>query len=307
MKDKTQSNKRVKKTILLTGATGYLGNNLFNSLVRDPSLEIIVLKRSFSNTFRIKKLFDKVKFYDIDTIRLEDVFENNKIDIILHCATDYGRKNASVLQIIEANLILPMTLIELGRKHGVQCFINTDTILDKRVSHYSLSKKQFKDWLLSYKESMVCINVALEHFYGPGDDKTKFVSYVVDSLLEKVDKIDFTEGEQKRDFIFIDDVIEAFIKIIDHTYSLSNGFYEFEIGSDNVVSIKEFVLMIKHLTENNITALNFGALPYRENEVMGRRTNLESIKKLGWSPKRSLKDGLKLTIEQELHYMHKKT
>jgi predicted glycosyltransferase involved in capsule biosynthesis len=71
---------------------------------------------------------------------------------------------------------MPLQLLELGKKTRVNCFINTDTILDKRVSYYSLSKNQFREWLELYAKEMICLNVALEHFYGPYDDNTKFVS-----------------------------------------------------------------------------------------------------------------------------------
>ncbi len=289
-----------RKVVLLTGATGYLGSNILKSLMTDNNYSLVVLRRSFSNTFRIKDYLDKITFYNLDEIDIEKVFSENQIDIILHCATDYGRKNANPLQIIEANLILPIKLLELGAKHGVKCFINSDTILDKRINHYSLSKKQFKDWLLSYKKNLVCINVALEHFYGPGDDKTKFVSYVVDCLINKVEKIDFTKGEQKRDFIYIDDVVDAFLKIISHSENLKNGFYEYQVGSDNAVTIKEFILMVQEIIGNEKTLLNFGALPYRENEVMECVADVSEIKKIGWSCRYSLSEGLKKMIEQEL-------
>lgn len=291
------------KRVLLTGATGYLGSNLLRALLAEDRCEIIILKRSFSNTFRIDDLLGKVKSYDIDSIEIEEVFKENKIDIVLHCATDYGRKNTSILQIIEANLILPVTLLELGRNYGVSCFINTDTILDKGINQYSLSKKQFKDWLLSYTGKMLCVNVALEHFYGAGDDKTKFASFIVDAFLKKVPSIDLTKGEQKRDFIYIDDVIGAFLKIIAHTETLKNNFYEYQIGSDRPIAIKEFVLLIQHLAKNDTTKLNFGALPYRSNETMESAADLRAIRSLGWSPRYSLEDGLELMIREESKYL----
>lgn len=294
-----------KKTILLTGATGYLGSNLLKKLVKDRSFKIVVLKRSFSNTFRIDDCLSKVKTFDIDRVNLETVFKNNRIDTVIHCATDYGRKNTDVLQIIEANLLLPVRLLELAKKHTARCFINTDTILDKRINAYSLSKKQFKEWLFQSGNSMVCVNIALEHFYGPGDDKTKFASFIIHSMLNKVESINLTKGGQKRDFIFIDDVTEAFMKIIRHSGILSKSFCEFQIGSNKAVTIKEFVLLIKKLTNNKKTVLNFGALPYRDNEVMECQTDTRAIKKLGWSARYALQEGLKRTIKRERLVMKK--
>lgn len=287
------------KVILLTGGTGYLGSNILSGLIRE-NYEVKVLKRSFSNTFRIEMHMGGVRTYDADKVDLKEIFENNKIDSILHCATDYGRKNHDPIQIIEANLLLPLRLLELGRKYGVKCFINTDTILDKRINDYSLSKQQFKDWLMSYKNDLICVNVALEHFYGPGDDSTKFVSYILRSLIQGEDKIDFTKGEQKRDFVFIDDVVSAFMVILENINNFSNRFYNFEIGSSETRSIKEVVELLKNLLGNKKTILNFGALPYRENEVMDCVADVSEITKLGWSSKYSLEEGLKKTIDFEL-------
>jgi nucleoside-diphosphate-sugar epimerase len=289
----------IKPTILLTGATGFLGSHLLKKLVSLDIYNLVVLKRSISNTFRISEAIEKVQTYDLDKISLETVFAHHKVDYILHCATDYGRKNSPVQLIIEANLLLPLKLLELGKQNGIKSFINTDTILDKRINAYSLSKKQFKEWLNLSKNSLACVNIALEHFFGPGDDKTKFSSYIIDSLLRGVESIDLTKGEQQRDFIYIDDCVDAFLTIIDYVKNLTSGFYEFEIGTNQPVTIKDFVLLIKELSGNTATVLNFGALPYRENEVMECRTNTEPICKLGWAPKFSLKLGLLKTIERE--------
>ena len=218
----------------------------------------------------------------------------------MHCATDYGRKKTVPIKVIEANLLLPINLLHLASLNNVDLFINTDTILDKRINYYSLSKKQFKDWLLCYKDNFPCVNIALDHFYGSGDDKTKFASYIINQLLCEVDKIDLTLGQQKRGFMYIDDVVEAFWKIIIHSKDLSSGFYDFQVSNHEHASIKELVLMVKDLTGNKKTALNFGILLYRENEVMQLDLDVSEIEKLNWKAKYSLKSGLKKTIAKEL-------
>jgi len=292
-----------KNVILLTGATGYLGSNILPRLL-DAGYEVIVLKRSFSNTTRIAAYLEKITYYDIDTIEYARIFEEHTIDTILHCATHYGRKDKGPLQTVEANLLLPLQLLELGRQYGIKHFINTDTILDKRINSYSLSKRQFKDWLLSYKNEMVCVNIALEHFYGPGDDDTKFVSYIVRSLLNNVAYIDLTKGEQTRDFVYIDDVVAAFMFVLQHMTTWNNNFHYFEIGTNSAVSIKELVLLIKKYSKNSNTKLNFGALPYRDNEVMSCVADTSAINRLGWNAQYSLEQGLQKTVAQELSNTH---
>lgn len=284
--------------VLITGGTGFLGSNILKKIV-DCRYRLILLKRSTSEISRIKDIIGKLITYDLDTINLEQVFLEHKIDKIIHCATNYGRAAANPLEIMEANLMLPLKLLELGKKYKIKCFINTDTILDKGINYYTLSKSQFKQWLAIYATESLCLNIELEHFYGPHDDDSKFVTNIVHKLLSQVEKIDLTEGKQKRSFIYIDDAVEAFIRIIDHSDSLTNGFYNFQVGSSETVEIKKFVELAKELTSNKKTILNFGALPYRENEVMEPRIDLTKLAALGWQPKISLAQGLAKMIEVE--------
>lgn len=287
----------MNKTILLTGSTGFLGSHILKKLL-GINYKMIILKRSFSNTFRIENDLKNLKIYNLDEINLEKIFEENEVDMVLHTATQYGRKQESIVDIVETNLMLPLKLLSLSQVYNVKTFINTDTLLDKRISSYALSKKQFRNWLQFYSNNMICINVSLEHFFGPKDDSTKFVTYIIKSLIEKVEKLDLTAGEQERDFIYIDDVVEAFVVIIQNI-NKQNGFYEYEIGSGVNIKIKDFILKTADILENTSTKLNFGALSYRENEVMRSHVDLTEIHKLGWSPKTNFIDGLYKTIKLE--------
>lgn len=288
-----------KKTLLLTGATGYLGSNILSQIMHLGVYHVIILKRSFSNTFRINDHLPNVTVYNIDEVDVSRVFEDNHIDIILHCATDYGRKNVSPMQVIEANLILPTRLLEYGSKHNVSCFINTDTILDKRINHYSRSKKHFLDWLHSYEDKLACINVELGHFYGPGDDKTKFVSSMTDLLLRNVPTIELTPGEQIRNFVYIEDIVDVFMRVLSYSEGVTNGFHNFQVCSDEHISIKEAVILLKKITGNISTELIFGALPYRDNEVMKFSADPSKVQSLGWKPKLPFQEGVRKMIEQE--------
>jgi len=286
--------------ILLTGATGFLGSHLLKELL-EKHYNIIILKRSFSNTFRINEelMNSKIKSYDIDQTSLNTIFRENDIDIIIHCATNYGRNNENIPNIVDANLRMPLLLLQLAAKHNVKAFINTDTVIDKKISHYSLSKKQFLDWLEIYSDKIKCINLRLEHFYGAFDNKTKFSTYMIQSMLNNVEEIDLTGGEQRRHFIHIKDVVKAFMKIISNIDNIKENFKTFEISIDETISIKDFVLMIKELTGNTITRLNFGVIPYRENEIMDIKTDITELKKLGWEPEIGLREGINNTINLE--------
>lgn len=284
--------------ILLTGATGFLGSNLLAHLVKDGH-RVTILVRDSSSFQRIATLLDKVTIYTIGDSSLYDLFHINKIDTIIHCATNYGRGNAGPSGLLEANLVMPLQLLQAGCDAGVRCFINTDTILDKSVSDYALSKSQFQEWLGRYSQELVCVNVALEHFYGPHDDATKFVSFIVKQLLDGVESIDLTLGEQKRDFIYIDDIVSAFLLILDSCAYLKSGYIEYEVGTGLTITIREFVELAKQIAGNTHTQLNFGAIPYRANEAMETVVNNAAIRELGWLHSTSLIDGLSKMVVQE--------
>jgi len=125
------------------------------------------------------------------------------------------------------------------------------------------------------------------------------VTHVVQDLVNNAEKIDLTPGEQKRDFVYIDDTVDAFLRIIRHSGTLGPGFSEFEVGSGSPVTIREFVELAKGLAGNTRTILNFGAIPYRENEVMNCNADTTAISRLGWGCTVPLREGLKRTIDAE--------
>ena len=285
--------------LILTGSTGFLGSHLLRRLIR-LNHNVVCLKRKISNLWRVDSLLDKADWLNLENIDLKEVLISKKIDCIIHCATNYGRKEIDPLQTIEANLLLPLKLLHASKNTKVFSFINTDTVLDKRISHYSLSKGQFVDWLKFYSEEYIIINLALEHFYGPGDDSTKFSSFIINELIDNKEKdIDLTKGQQKRDFIYIDDVISAFEVLLSKLKKMENSFHHFEVGTNELVSIKDFVLTVKKFCSNEKTKLKFGSLPYRKDETMETNVDTKALRSLGWTPKFTLKEGLRLTIEKE--------
>lgn len=287
----------MKKKLLITGATGFLGSYLTKSLL--DKYELLATRRNSSNLKRIVDVADQISWVNVDPNSLEKAFSENSLYAVIHCATQYGRKEVENLETIEANLMLPLRILELCQKYKVDIFINTDTILDKRMNYYSFSKSQFKDWMKFCAPRLVCINLELEHFYGPYDDESKFVTWLIHSLLKKVPQLDLTLGEQTRNFIHVSDVTSAFNILIEKAVTFKKGFYNFQVGSLTEIRIKNFVLLIKDLSENNNTILNFGALPYRANEVMSVQLITKPLNDLGWTEKISLRDGLKQTIELE--------
>jgi nucleoside-diphosphate-sugar epimerase len=125
------------------------------------------------------------------------------------------------------------------------------------------------------------------------------VTYIIRELLSDQLTVDLTEGKQKRDFIHINDVVSAFLALINNVEKLENGFHHYEVGSGNSIAISEFIMLAKRLTGNIKTKFNFGAVPYRKNEVMDTKANIEKLLAIGWRPEYTLENGLIETIKKE--------
>jgi len=284
--------------ILLTGATGFLGSHLLPEVIK-RGYGVIILKRSFSDVWRIKDIILQVKSYDIDNVELEKIFQENKVDVILHLATDYGRKNNNdVVQMLKVNLELPARLLDLGVKYGSSYFINAHTSTNSEYTLYSAMKNAFIDIARFFASNyeIKFINIVLEYMYGEMDDSTKFIPFVIESIL-KGKEIKATEGEQKRDFIYVGDVVDAYIKVLENLGNFDNNFVEFQVGTGKSMPLKEFVDVVEKVV-NKKAKIVWGALPYRKNEIFDSKANITFAKELlGWEPKTSLEDGIRKTIE----------
>ncbi len=287
----------MRHTIFITGGTGYLGSFLIRALHKENFI-LHCLRREKSNISEFGNI-KSLNWVSVGEVNYEKYFYENKIDIIIHCATNYGRKGEASEDIFEANLALPAKILNAAIANKVKLFINTDTLLNKNINEYSASKKKFLQLLEKHKRDIVCANVCLDIFYGPKDDKSKLITMVIHKLLAHEDEIDLTSGEQKRNFVYIDDVISAFIVIIQSSLVLSNGFYTYQVCSGPAIEIKTLILKLKNMTNNIDTKLNFGKIPYRPNEIMLSVMDNKSLLTSGWKPLCSLEYGLVKTIQFE--------
>jgi nucleoside-diphosphate-sugar epimerase len=168
-------------------------------------------------------------------------------------------------------------------------------VLDRFVSTYALTKRQFQEWLYLRRNEIKVINMQLEHFYGPGAGSANFISSMISKLKNNEPKIDLTLGEQRRDFIFIDDVVSAFLNVIKYQNLIENPYTSFHVCTNQLISIKDLINLLKELTKSN-SILNFGAIPYRENELMHSKTDNSSLIKIGWIPQYTIQEGLQHTL-----------
>lgn len=287
----------MKATVLVTGATGFLGSHLVKALLKED-YRVIILKRSFSKTWHLDDVLSQLITYDLDLCELKQPFQDiDSIDAVIHTATCYGRHRERVSEIFQSNTAFPLKLLETAIAFQTETFINTDTMLDRQLNSYALSKHQFREWgeQLANQDKIRFVNIKLEHMFGPEDDDSKFTTYVVKSCCDQAPELTLTPGEQERDFIYIDDVVSAYSLLLKKARQQAEFYQEYELGSGKAVSIREFVETVHRLTDSQ-TVLNFGARSYREHEIMFSQADITKLKNLGWLPQYSLEKGLNTTI-----------
>lgn len=287
--------------ILITGAGGFLGSALARRL-GEMDHQVSLLVRKNADLYRLTDL----SIYNIGRCETDQeitqFISDVSPDVVIHTACCYGRNGESPLKIVDSNLRFG-TLI-LNAINGLEkkvSFINTGTVLSRDVSLYALTKIQFEE-LGIYEtkhsnKSTQFINIKLQHMYGPGDDASKFTSYVINACRNNVSKLPLTLGEQTRDFIYIDDVVDAYITVLHNLPKLDKA-QQIELGSGDAPRLRDFVETVHKLTGSK-TELLFGQIPYRENDAMCMVANIDVLKKLGWIPKFDIASGIKKSIEMD--------
>jgi len=283
-----------KKTVLITGINGFIGTHLYYYLAK--IYNVVGLTSSIKN----RKDEKAIKIYDSEEKSIIRLFTENEIFAVINLATVYNSNGGSINKLLNTNILLPVRLMDLANEFGVKIFINTDTFFNDNnnytyLAEYTLSKRHCLEWLKRSVKNCVLINMKLFHVYGPNDSENKFVPQIIEELKSNKEVVKLTLGEQKRDFIYVTDVAKAYEKILETNFHKDKLFYEFEVGTGIETTIKEFVLKLKSNIGSK-SELNFGALPYRENEIMESKANNYGLINLNWRPTFTLEEGIKKTI-----------
>lgn len=289
--------------ILITGATGFLGSALAKHWAQAGN-RLTFLIRANSSLHRVEALLPVVQLVKfIDEQDIADLLRDSAPDVIVHTACSYGRRGETARQVFDANVRLGMLLLDgvLQRRVGRIGFINTGTVLEPGVSNYALSKQQFSQWgdalARQNPNRLQFLNIRLQHMFGPGDDPGKFTTHVLHTCQQHQPHLALTAGEQRRDFIYLDDVVSAFDVLTRRSSDLAAS-DQMDVGSGQALSVRHFVERVHALTGSR-THLQFGAIPYRTNEAMLCQADTARLKSLGWQPAFTLDQGIQKTIELE--------
>lgn len=274
--------------IAITGGTGYLGSRLARALLRSGQRVVIIGR---GTTVRITRDDVGLSFRTWDDPQVLD-----GIDQVVHAAACYGRHGESPSAIQEANVLLPLRLLERAHQSGVRSWITVGTALSPEVSPYALSKHQFLAWAETMPARTIHTWLACEHFYGPGDDPSKFVSRCIQAFLRQEHSIALTDGTQRRDFLYIDDAVAALVYLLAQPHPPTHR--RLPLGTGVAISIRDLVTTLHRLTGAR-THLDFGAIPRRSGEPHESVADPVPLASLGWRSTILIEDGLARTVQME--------
>jgi CDP-paratose synthetase len=287
------------KRVLLTGATGYLGSKMAAKLLEnDYRLCCTVLAGAPLAYLEPYAGQAELVYLDAAEEWRQKAIQFSP-DIVIHMACRYDRDGISLFDLVAANYEFPLklldTLLTMPKKI---LWLNTNTALKCIVNGYTMSKYQFAEWgeYFSLQNKVDFCNILLEHFYGEGDGGSKFIPYLLEKM-KKNEAIDLTDGTQRRDFIYVDDVTAAFLLLCASYPQVCHK--EIPLGTGEAPMVREVVEYLKELTRSS-SELRFGALPKRPNEPELTIADTAILKSLGFACRYHWKKGLEKLVRSEL-------
>ncbi len=301
--------------VLVTGAGGFIGSHLTRRLVNEGATVSIFSK---GNNKNLEDIIDKLSVYKVDITKFEDVkkaIQDIKPKKVFNLAatTNLERSLEALNKAIEINLNGSLNLIRALNDNGYDCLINAGTIeeyginkapfheditIPEPVSPYSASKASLSMFSKMFYNmfNTPIITLRLSKVYGPYEtvdlnlNKSLIPKLIICGLLKKEFKL--SGGNQYRDFIYIDDVVDGFIEASVNKKAIGN-IINLSAGKGYIIKeiVDKIVNIIGEIKVNN-------SEPYRKGENMVFYSNNDKAKNLlNWEPKIDLDLGLRKTIE----------
>ena len=295
-----------KTKILIPGGTGFIGYQLIFYLVKKGWIVHSLSKFKPKKTRRVKgakyiycdvrdkkKLRSKLdKYYDY-IVNLSGYVDHSNNQSITRIHFN-GCKNLifNYLNNKPKKFIQIGSSIEYGKQRSPQR--ENKKNLQETYSTYGNAKLLSTKFLLEQKKkyNFPITILRLYLVYGPKQDLNRLIPITIMNALKKV-KFNCSAGKQLRDFVYIDDLINAIVKTFKN--EKSNGEI-INVGSGNPISVKKLIIKICKLANGGNP--QFGKVSLRKDEIFKLYPSLKKVKKiLNWQAKVNLDKGLKKTIK----------
>lgn len=303
------------KKVLITGGAGFIGANLIRRLLGEGGFEIFVIEKEGVNFWRLEDIKDQI---DITYVDLEDEAATKEgVDkirphIVFHLASSRGNAFAQgdPRTMIRVNIEGTMNLIEALKSIRMASFTYASTSLEYKEKEgklaeddaqeprnfYALTKSTGGQVVKQYANMhhLPVVNVRLFNVYGYYEDSQNLIPSIVLGALRN-QPIALSSPNNVRDFIFIEDVVDLFTRIITQEHAYRGEM--FNAGSGEQHSIQEVVGTVEKVLGRRLD-VRYGQRPsyYKEPKVFVA-DNTKAREAFGWEVKHSFASGIQRTIE----------
>ena len=342
------------KTILVTGAAGFIGSNLVKRLFNDAKNIKVIGIDSITDYYDVNIKYERLKEIEAlgkdwtfvhDSIAnkeaVEEIFSKNKISVVVNLAAQAGVRYSITNPdaYIKSNLIGFYNILEACRHHEVEHLVyassssvygsnkkvpySTDDKVDNPVSLYAATKKSNELMAHAYSKLYNIPSTGLRFFtvYGPaGRPDMAYFGFTNKLVNGDTIKI-FNYGNCKRDFTYVDDIVEGIMRVMQHAPEKQNGedglpippYKVYNIGNSHPENLLEFVSILQEeliragvLPEDydfeahkKLVAMQPGDVPVTYADT----TPLEED--FGYKPATPLREGLRAFAEWYKNYYQK--
>ena len=329
------------KTILVTGSAGFIGFHLSKKLLSeghkvigidnindyyDPKLKRDRLE-NLEEFVKKNKIDHKYDFFQLDISdedKLFNIFKSHNIEIVVNLAAQAGVRYSlqNPKQYVSSNLVGFVNILECCRHFNIQHlmfassssvygmnikqpFSTTDNT-DYPISLYAATKKSNE--LLAYSYShlfgLPCTGLRFFTVYGPfGRPDMAYYKFTEAIIKDKPIKV-FNKGDMKRDFTYIDDIIDAMKRLIDKSPPLPQSstitkseapFKVFNIGNNQPISLSRFIKAIEEVLGKNAIK---EFLPMQAGDVPITFADVDELRDFcGYTPDTSIEDGIERFVK----------
>ncbi len=314
--------------IVVTGGAGFIGSNLVDILLGEGHSVTVVDNLStgkFDNLMGVKQAAKENRFSflhtDIRNDALMAAFKGKEQEAVIHLAAQPDVRVSVKHPVMDAeiNVLGTINVLQLAAENGVKRFVNTSSggcvygepesipvsedAPRRPDSPYGVSKNVAEEYVRYYERThgMSCCTLALSNVYGPRQNafgEAGVVAIFIGKILAGEDCTIFGDGEQTRDFVFVEDVVDAYRS------ALQKGGGEFvNIGTGMQTSVNELYRNIADIMEWEAGA---EYAPAREGELDHISLDASKAGKiLGWKPRTSLHEGLSRTVDWNRQYLRR--